>query len=55
LKDLSIQKLSGDIYMQQHQRHNQGNTFELSTIKTDTKLVKMDKDRKKAVIAKLQN
>ena len=41
--------------MQQHRLNNRSNTIELSAFKSDTKLVKMEKDRKKAVIAKLQN
>ena len=52
--DLKIQKLSGDIY-QQRNHHNLGNAVSISAFKSDTKLVKMENERKKALIARLQN
>jgi len=39
----------------QRNHHNLGNAVSISDFKSDTKLVKMDNDRKKALIARLQN
>ena len=52
--DLKIQKLSGDIY-QQRSHHNLTSAVSISSFKSDTKLVRMENDRKKALITRLQN
>ena len=49
--DLKIQKLSGEIY----QRRNHINTLSISAYKSDTKLVKMENERKKSLVQRLQN
>lgn len=55
--DLKIQKLSGDIYQTSHRTHGQSQItgVSISAFKSDIKLAKMDNDRKKALIGRLQN
>ena len=56
--DLKKLKLSGDIYLQKSRltkNHNLGNSVSLSAFKSDTKLDKMEIDRKRALMARLQN